>query len=122
MEAVAELVTVLLGVLKAGGAYLPVDPEYPAERVGYMLADAAPACVVTTAGLRSRLVGGDGVWAGAAVVEDDPGVAAEMAGFSGGDLSDAERGGRLLPAHPAYVIYTSGSTGRPKGVLVTHRA
>jgi len=119
----AELVVALLAVLKAGGAYLPVDPAYPAERVGYLLGDARPACLVTTGALRSRLAGAGGAaGAGAVVVVDDPATAAEVAGFGGGDLSDAERVSALLPGHPAYVIYTSGSTGRPKGVLVEHRS
>ncbi len=117
MERSAELVVALLAVLKAGGAYLPVDPSYPAERVGFMLADARPVVVVTSQGVQQALPVGDGV---ARVVVDEPGVAAELAGFGDGDLSDAERGGRLLGGHPAYVIFTSGSTGRPKGVAVPH--
>ncbi len=75
--------------------------------------------VVTSRGVQQALPDADGV---ARVVVDDPDVAAEITGLSGGDLSDAERSGPLLPGHPAYVIYTSGSTGRPKGVLVEHRS
>ncbi|MGD0603926.1 MAG: AMP-binding protein, partial [Streptosporangiaceae bacterium] len=113
----AELVVALLGIVKAGAAYLPVDPGYPAERVGFMLADAGPAVVVTTAGLAGLAGGAGGV---PVVVLDDPGTAAELAGLAGGDLGAGERGGPLLGGHPAYVMYTSGSTGRPKGVIVTH--
>ena len=103
------------GGVKAGGAYLPVDPEYPAERVGYMLADAAPVCVVTTRDVLPRLGG-----AGSVVVLDDPDVEADLDRRRAEDLSDADRTGPLLGSHPAYVIYTSGSTGRPKGVVVAH--
>ncbi|MCX4744976.1 amino acid adenylation domain-containing protein [Kitasatospora sp. NBC_01287] len=91
MERSVELVVALLGVLKAGGAYLPVDPDLPAERIAHLLG-AADAPVVTR-----ELVDGSS--------EYDP-----------ADLGD--RG--LLPGHPAYVIFTSGSTGRPKGVVVPH--
>jgi amino acid adenylation domain-containing protein len=111
----AELVVAVLAVVKAGAAYLPVDPEYPAQRIGYMLADAAPVCVVTTAELAAGLPAGP-----PALMLDDPAVAGACAAQSGADLADADRTTALLPAHPAYVIYTSGSTGQPKGVMITH--
>ncbi|MER5784149.1 amino acid adenylation domain-containing protein [Streptomyces mobaraensis] len=91
-----DLVVALLAVGKAGAAYVPVDPEYPAERIAYLLADAAPR-----------------------VVLDGP---VDTAAYADGDVTDAERTAVLDPAHPAYVIHTSGSTGRPKGVVVEHRA
>ncbi|MFF4339991.1 amino acid adenylation domain-containing protein [Kitasatospora sp. NPDC001540] len=111
-ERSAELVVALLGVLKAGGAYLPLDPDSPAERLSGMLADAAPRALLAQDALRDRLP------------------------------SELPRGTRLLslddaalrrppaerrplrpagPDDPAYVIFTSGSTGRPKGVLCSHR-
>ena len=96
-----ELLVAELAVSKAGAAFLPVDPDYPAERVEFMLTDSAPVLVV-----------------------DDPATvrAAEPAGHADtdADLTDADRLCPLVPAHPAYVIYTSGSTGRPKGVVVAH--
>ncbi|MYS59635.1 non-ribosomal peptide synthetase [Streptomyces sp. SID5468] len=110
-----EMVVAALAVHKAGGAYLPVDPEYPAERIAYMLDDAKPVCVVTTSGVSLPPV------ECARVVLDDEAVTAELAGLSDAVVTDAERGGPLDVRHPAYVIYTSGSTGRPKGVVVTHR-
>ena len=116
----AELVAALAGVLRAGAAYLPLDPDYPAGRIGFMLADARPAAVVT-----SRAVLASGALAGLAgqvpvLVIDDPQTAALLAGA--GEPGDGDRAAGLLPAHPAYVIYTSGSTGRPEGrAVITHR-
>jgi amino acid adenylation domain-containing protein len=119
MERSADLVVALLAVLKAGAAYLPVDVGYPAERVAFMLADASPAVVVTSAGaLAAARAAVDGL---ALVVLDDPAVAGELGALPGTDLPDADRVAPLRPGHPAYVIYTSGSTGRPKGVVVPHR-
>ncbi|WP_181799212.1 non-ribosomal peptide synthetase [Kitasatospora acidiphila] len=110
MERSVELVVSLLAVLKAGGAYLPVDPEYPAGRIAAVLADAAPVCVLSTTALAGVVP--DAV---AQVAVDDGAVATELAGLP----TDAPEAG-VLPAHPAYVIFTSGSTGRPKGVAVPH--
>ncbi|WLQ46682.1 amino acid adenylation domain-containing protein [Streptomyces poriferorum] len=103
-----ELIVSLLAVLKAGAAYLPLDPEYPAERITYMLRDAAPVCVITD---RADRLTDDATTA--RVVLDGLDV-------SGYPWCDPSR--PLTPAHPAYVIYTSGSTGRPKGVVVSHGA
>ncbi|WP_393054776.1 amino acid adenylation domain-containing protein [Streptomyces sp. LN549] len=103
-----ELIVSLLAVLKAGAAYLPLDPEYPAERITYMLRDAAPVCAVTD---RAGRLPDDAMTT--QVVLDGLDV-------SGYPWCDPSR--PLTPAHPAYVIYTSGSTGRPKGVVVSHGA
>ncbi|MFI0712154.1 amino acid adenylation domain-containing protein [Streptomyces inhibens] len=112
----AELVVALLGVLKAGGAYLPVDPEYPAERIAFLLADARPVVVLTVAELADALPSG-----AECVVMDSAGVRRELAALSAAAVSDAERSAPLRSSNAAYVIYTSGSTGRPKGVVVPHR-
>ncbi|MFE1929243.1 non-ribosomal peptide synthase/polyketide synthase [Streptomyces sp. NPDC059474] len=112
----AELVVVLLAVLKSGAGYLPVDPGYPAERIAFMLEDAAPSTILTTTGTAGCLPAD-----AEPLVLDDPAVRAELDGLADGDITDGERIGPLDPAHPAYVIYTSGSTGRPKGVVATHR-
>uniref|UniRef100_UPI003F49AF2B amino acid adenylation domain-containing protein n=1 Tax=Nocardia suismassiliense TaxID=2077092 RepID=UPI003F49AF2B len=112
------MVAAVLGVVKAGAAYLPVDPGYPADRIGYMLADAAPGLLITDRATSVRLPEAAGV---AVVVLDDSQVAAVVAHQSGGVVADRDRRALLLPAHPAYVIYTSGSTGRPKGVVVSHQ-
>ncbi|MFJ3788339.1 non-ribosomal peptide synthase/polyketide synthase [Kitasatospora sp. NPDC090091] len=107
----AELVVAILAVLKTGAAYVPVDPEYPAARIGYMLDDARPVLGVTDARTRDRLPDGPAGW----LVADDPETAALVAGCPVTDPAVA-----VAPDHPAYVIYTSGSTGRPKGVVATH--
>nr|WP_168488174.1 non-ribosomal peptide synthetase [Streptomyces sp. RLB1-33]QIY68645.1 amino acid adenylation domain-containing protein [Streptomyces sp. RLB1-33] len=117
MERSADLVVTLVAVLKAGGAYLPVDPGYPADRVLYMLNDAHPVCVITTQECEEAVPGLVGV---PVLVLDEPGMAQQLSTTDDGPLTVAELGGPLLPAHPAYVIYTSGSTGRPKGVVVSH--
>ncbi|MBV1958153.1 amino acid adenylation domain-containing protein, partial [Streptomyces sp. BV333] len=115
-----DLVVALLGVWKAGAAYLPVDPEYPAERIAFTLTDAGVAAVLTDTGLTGRLEDFQETAGAVPVVAlDDPAVIAEMAGLGDGPLAVA---GRPAPAHPAYVIYTSGSTGRPKGVVVEHQS
>ncbi|MBG6085889.1 non-ribosomal peptide synthetase [Actinomadura viridis] len=139
MERSADLVTVVLGVAKAGAAYMPIDPEYPAGRVAFMLADARPAVVVctnATAGLVGDAGAGRLLWDDPSVVRAlaarpstppptrapvtasasaTPAATAPATTPSGGDRKAPPR-----LAHPAYVIYTSGSTGTPKGVVVTH--
>ncbi|MFD8816415.1 amino acid adenylation domain-containing protein, partial [Streptomyces sp. NPDC059627] len=110
MDRSVELVVAVLAVVKAGGAYLPVDPGYPAERIGAMLADAGVAVVLSTTA-HAAASGAD--W----LAVDAPEL---LSGWDGRPVTDADRLVPLLPEHPAYVIYTSGSTGRPKGVAVPH--
>ncbi|GAA0247565.1 hypothetical protein GCM10010492_54080 [Saccharothrix mutabilis subsp. mutabilis] len=110
----ATMVTTLLAVLKAGGAYLPLDHTYPAARLAHMLADARPVLLV-----RSSAVALPGDVP--EVVVDDPDFLAACAGESAADVTDADRISPLRPDHLMYVIYTSGSTGVPKGVAVPHR-
>ncbi|MET7945121.1 amino acid adenylation domain-containing protein [Streptomyces sp. NPDC005302] len=109
-----EMVAALLGIMKAGAAFLPVDPEYPADRIAFMLDDAAPVRVLTSREMAARLPRGGP----ATLVLDDP---AALSGLDGADPTDAERTARLRPDDLAYTVYTSGSTGTPKGVAVTHR-
>ncbi|MFF2148239.1 amino acid adenylation domain-containing protein, partial [Kitasatospora sp. NPDC058190] len=108
----AELVVAILAVLKTGAAYVPIDPEYPAARIGYLLDDARPALLVTDTRSGQRLPEAGSV---DRLVLDDPRTAALVADCPAADPLVA-----VDPRHPAYVIYTSGSTGRPKGVLPTH--
>ncbi|WBB56644.1 non-ribosomal peptide synthetase [Verrucosispora sp. WMMD573] len=113
----ADMIVALFAVLKAGGAYLPLDLEHPADRLAFMLADAAPVVVLGTAdGLAAlpRL-------ATPVVQLDHDAVRAELAALSDAELTDPERLQPLRPENPAYVIYTSGSTGRPKAVVIEHR-
>ncbi|MBO9830650.1 amino acid adenylation domain-containing protein, partial [Xanthomonas sp. A2111] len=106
----------LLGIMKSGAAYLPMDPNYPADRLAYILENANPALVLTDAASRGVLPDATPLW------QLDTSEARElMEHGDGSQVGDTERLCMLLPAHPAYVIYTSGSTGRPKGVSVSHR-
>ena len=113
----AGLVTAVLAVVKAGAAYLPVDPGLPAERVGFMLADTGAVLVLADAAGAGVLSGAGGV---PVLVADEPGVAAQLEALGAGVLGAGDRVGPVRPGHPAYVIYTSGSTGVPKGVVVTY--
>ncbi|MET9443778.1 non-ribosomal peptide synthase/polyketide synthase [Streptomyces sp. NPDC006610] len=98
----ADMVLAQLAVAKAGAAFLPVDPGYPADRVALMLSDADPAVTLTADEVAALL-------------------AAPPDGVPGHRPTDADRVRPLDLDDPAYVIYTSGSTGTPKGVVVTHR-
>ncbi|MFJ2232275.1 non-ribosomal peptide synthetase, partial [Streptomyces halstedii] len=113
----ADTVVAMLAVIKAGGAYLPLDPDDPSERLRGMLLDARPVVAVVSSG--SRLIAsGQGV---PCVVIDDEETSVVIAGQPTTDLPADERTAALTPANALYVIYTSGSSGRPKGVMVEHR-
>ncbi|MFI9366842.1 amino acid adenylation domain-containing protein, partial [Kitasatospora sp. NPDC053057] len=113
LERGADLVVALLAVLKAGAAYLPLDPEYPAERLTYVLADAAPVCVLTSEGCAPALPEGVARLLVADLSVADP---------SGAEPDGASPVAAVRAQDAAYVIHTSGSTGRPKGVVVPHVA
>ena len=117
LERSFEMVVALLGILKAGGAYLPLDPDYPQARLAYMLKDAAPALVLSTAALSERLPQTTNI-----LPLDAAETRALLRKAPTHDPTDRERTGPLWPGHPAYVIYTSGSTGTPNGVQISHRA
>ncbi|MCP5047308.1 MAG: amino acid adenylation domain-containing protein [bacterium] len=91
-----ETIIGILGILKSGGAYLPIDPGYPQERIDFMLQDSGAKVFVNT---------------GLMVIKTKPGDAAEL------PIQQT-----IKPTNPAYVIYTSGSTGKPKGVVIEHRS
>ncbi|QHZ48658.1 non-ribosomal peptide synthetase [Bacillus sp. NSP9.1] len=104
-----EMVIAILAVLKAGGAYLPIDPEYPRERIQYMLEDSGAVCLLTQEELQDQAA--QLSFTGETIAIDGPAASAE----SGDNL---ELDGR--PETLAYIMYTSGTTGKPKGNLTTH--
>ncbi|MBL8348627.1 MAG: amino acid adenylation domain-containing protein, partial [Rubrivivax sp.] len=109
LERTPDLVAGLLGVLKSGAAYLPLDLAYPAERVQFILDDARAPLLVSQSALRTQRP----AFAGTVVEIDD----AELERFGTDDPAPRSGEDDLV-----YIIYTSGSTGRPKGTLLTHRA
>ncbi len=106
-----------LAVMKAGAAYLPVDPDYPPDRIEFMLTDSRPVLLLTTTTIVDGLPAVDGL---RRIAIDDPEFAAAVDKQSPEPLRDTDRLGPTSQLNAAYVIYTSGSTGRPKGVVVTH--
>jgi amino acid adenylation domain-containing protein len=111
MERSLDLPVALLAVLKAGGAFVPLDPEYPRDRLAYMLTDSSARVVLTQSWLCERLPEGCPVQC----------VCMDSAWDSLGRQSGTNLDTQASPDHLAYVIYTSGSTGRPKGVELLHR-
>jgi amino acid adenylation domain-containing protein len=110
-----EMIVGLLAILKAGAAYLPLDPDYPEERLAFMLQDAQPACVLTTVQIAARLPDNP-----SRLFLDGPDTLGALGRSPNINPTDAQRTQPLTFQHPAYAIYTSGSTGTPKGVVVTH--
>ncbi|WP_425274976.1 amino acid adenylation domain-containing protein [Pseudomonas corrugata] len=110
MDRSVEMVAALLGILKAGAAYVPLDPDYPADRLAYMLENSAPAVVLIQRALQASLPATD---ARVMVLEDED--------FATQPTGNPQASG-LHASHLAYVIYTSGSTGLPKGVMNEHGA
>ena len=113
----AEMIISSIAILKAGAAYLPLDPDYPWSGWPTCSEDARPACVLTSARIAERLP--ESV---AQLLLDHPDTASALAQSRETNPSDAERTGPLSPRNPAYVIYTSGSTGQPKGVLIEQQS
>lgn len=111
LERSPEMIVALFGILKAGAAYVPIDPDYPQERIDFILKDTQTAVLLTQASLKPRLPRSnvqmlclDSDWATIAQADEtDPLLLA-------------------TPNYTAYIIYTSGSTGQPKGVLISHRS
>ncbi|WP_431970607.1 amino acid adenylation domain-containing protein [Nocardia sp. bgisy134] len=108
-----ELIVGMYAIVKAGAAYLPLDPDHPADRIDGILAQAEPVCLIgaerdgLALPLRTPVLTLDTV---------------DLSGFDAAPITDADRKAPLRPEHLAYVIFTSGSTGKPKGVGVSHAA
>ncbi|MGF7034440.1 amino acid adenylation domain-containing protein/non-ribosomal peptide synthase protein (TIGR01720 family) [Paenibacillus mucilaginosus] len=121
-ERSVEMITAVLAVWKAGGAYLPLDPDYPAERIEYMLENSKAQVLLTQAALTGRVA----PWS------DQPGADRLVLSLDdeslysvnpdGGSVEAASLPNINAPGDLAYVIYTSGTTGRPKGVMIEHRS
>ncbi len=100
-----DMVAAALGIMKAGAAYVPLDPTYPAERIAHYLTDSTADLIVTEAEMVAKL----------------PEHSAKLLILDDVDSTEATPANRAEPLGTAYLIYTSGSTGLPKGVMVTHR-
>jgi len=103
-----EMITGIIGILKSGGAYLPIDPTYPAERIRYMLENSKTGVLLTQSGLRDEI--------------DFKGHIMYLDDESSYEIDASSVGRTSFPDNIAYVIYTSGSTGKPKGVMIKHRS
>ncbi|WP_255432611.1 non-ribosomal peptide synthase/polyketide synthase [Xanthomonas sp. JAI131] len=108
-----SMIVGLLGILKAGAAYVPLDPSYPADRLAYMLEDSRPRALLTQAQVHARLP--------LLQAAQAPVLVLDNGSLDAADAHDPSIAG-LTSRHLAYVIYTSGSTGQPKGVMVEHRS
>ncbi|MBR0019162.1 MULTISPECIES: non-ribosomal peptide synthetase DhbF [Bacillus] len=113
-----EMAVGLLAVLKAGAAYLPLDPDYPADRIAFMLKDAQPAFIMTNTKAANHIPPVENV---PKIVLDDPELAEKLNTYPAGNPKNKDRTQPLSPLNTAYVIYTSGSTGVPKGVMIPHQ-
>ncbi|WP_209015743.1 non-ribosomal peptide synthetase [Roseibium sp. RKSG952] len=115
-----ELVIALLAIMKAGGAYLPLDPDYPQDRLDLMLEDAGAKWVIMNRKQETALPVLSANPMRKSIILSDPAVAVAIAEHTPQTLNDNERLAPLNPQSLAYLIYTSGSTGRPKGSLLPH--
>src|SRR5579864_5148228 len=112
----AAMVVAILAVLKSGAAYLPLDPDYPPDRLAFMIEDARPSLILTIKDVADRLPS-----QALLMLLDSATLSDELSGVEATNPDNSERLQPLQPLHPAYVIYTSGSTGAPKGVLIPHQ-
>ncbi|BBU40842.1 dimodular nonribosomal peptide synthase [Aeribacillus pallidus] len=113
-----DMIIGILAVLKAGGTYLPLDPDYPKKRLEYMMEDARPMYVITRSDAASKLPEGNEI---PRLILDEERTKHHLAVYPDINPDDSMRTEPLSPLHTAYIIYTSGSTGKPKGVLIPHQ-
>ncbi|HEX8333693.1 MAG TPA: amino acid adenylation domain-containing protein, partial [Segetibacter sp.] len=109
IERGVEMIVGILGIMKAAGAYVPIDPEYPIERIRYMLQDTGASLVVSSAESKTKIAAAEGL----EIIEIDNNF------FKDQPITNPED--KAAPNNLAYVIYTSGSTGNPKGVMIEHK-
>jgi len=119
MERGLDMMTAMLGILKAGAAYVPIDADFPADRISYMLEDTGASIVITSKESRSKLPASAGV----EIIELDGDwlTVNSKQSTENYQLPTTNYQQTIQPHHAAYVIYTSGSTGQPKGVIIEHR-
>ena len=111
-----EMIVAILATLKAGAAYLPLDPAYPNDRLSFTLQDSGAKVLLTRSDMANSPI------CDAAILKlDDPAMVRTLSHYPATAPGDDDRAGPLHPENLAYVIYTSGSTGKPKGVQITHR-
>ncbi|MDM5278518.1 amino acid adenylation domain-containing protein [Paenibacillus silvae] len=113
MDRSLETIISLLGILKAGGVYVPIDPEHPEERNSYIVEDTASSFVLTTEASYEQAAA---LFSGISTVRQILSVDGRLAGFAASNPNLD-----IKPDDLAYIIYTSGSTGKPKGALIAHR-
>ncbi|MFD2211792.1 amino acid adenylation domain-containing protein [Virgibacillus halophilus] len=113
-----EMVIGLLGILKTGAGYVPLDPNYPSERIAFMVEDAKPVLVITNEDFMDKITDSDSI---PSLILDAKETNEKLSRQKNINPTDAERTQPLKPLHPAYIIYTSGSTGLPKGVVIPHQ-
>lgn len=109
-----DLAVALVGIMKAGAGYFPLDPSYPRQRLEFMVDDVLPTVIVVSAGTRETMPAPDGV---TLLCLDDTDIQAELSKDGAAEHLPVPH-----PDHPMYLVFTSGSTGVPKGVLGTHRS
>ncbi|MFJ7954361.1 amino acid adenylation domain-containing protein [Lysinibacillus sp. NPDC096418] len=114
-----DLIVSILAVLKSGAAYVPIDPEYPIDRIEFIMKDSDPNYLITTESIASSKL--SDIHKDLIIEINSSELANELATLEHNNIADNERVRPLLPLNAAYIIYTSGSTGIPKGVIVPHQ-
>jgi len=120
LERSFEMVETILAIVKAGGAYLPIDPSYPEDRIRYMLQDSGASLLITDSKFKDKVSIARLKTCFLDTGKDQDGNAVELDKLDGENLSSESL--NLMSTNLAYIIYTSGSTGRPKAVMIEHRA